>query len=415
MSRPSALGAVCYESESAFGENVSTFSIRLNHQGMVDASGLEQAKLACGNVQQLLQGGDSPIVGIKGGSFRTKFYLCGHGSTTSGSTTATAIPTILGYALGTSGVSAAAGTTFTGGTASVPTTTASGTFAAGSLCRGGLPIVGNTASDARASGQFAAILSHVTTTLTLLTAFPGAPTNGDVLYSAEMVYLNELPSSTAITGLRFLLQTANMEYECHGCYARSATFAVGVDGSLPTLEIEWAVAWWTYSTATFPSAVSVQTFPAAPGGGGNTSWFFQAKGTATRATRTVRSWSVSTALGNIPLVGPGGADQYQIITGAVRGPAKTTVTWTEDAQTATTTPTTETDWTNTTAKHGLLTLSSATGSAMAFYFPNLWPAEKKPVQFNDGGINRVKYTYDARADSTQATDLLASAMRIAFA
>jgi len=412
MSRPSALGALCYEAESTFGENTSTFATRLNHQGAIDASGLEHAKIECGNVQQILQGGDAPITGIKGGSFKTKFYLPGHGSTTASTMSATAIPTLLGYVFG--GVSLGpTGTTFTGGTASVPTTTSSATYTAGQLIRGGLPVIGNTASDGRGSGQFAVVASHSGTTLTLLNALPGAPTNGDVCYSTETVYINEVTST--MTGLRFLLQTWNMEYECHGCYAKSATLTVGINGELPMIEIEWGVSWWTYSTATFPSAVTVQTFNPSPGGGANASWFFQAQGTVTRATRTVRSFSITVALNNLPQIGVGGADVAQIYTSCVRGPAKVSVSWTEDAATATTTPQTETDWTNSTAKHGLLTVSSGTGSALAFYFPKMFPSGNKPVQFDDGSINRVRYTYTCHGDETRATDLLASCMRIGFA
>lgn len=416
MSLPSALGAVCYEAETTFGENTSTFSIRLNHQGEVDASGLEQARIECNNVQQYLQGGDMSFIGVKGGSFKLRLYLPGHGSTTAGSMSSTAIPTLLGYVVGDS-MTGPSGTTFTGGTASVPTTTASGTFTAGMLVRGGLAKVGNTAADGRASGQFAAVASHSATTMTLLTAFPGAPTNGDVLYSTEMVHTVELPSSTKIsmTGLRFLLQTANQQYECHGCYARSYSLTMGVNGEPPMIEIDFGVSWFIPVAPTFPSAVSVQTFNPAPSGGGNTSWFFQAQGTVTRATRTIRSFAVNVSVNNLPQVGPGGADQYQVVIGCVRGPARISVTWTEDAGAASTTPQVNTDWENTTAKHGLLTLSSATGSAMAVYFPKMIPMDKRPVQFADGGVNRVRYTYSAHADETRATDLLASAMRIAFA
>src|SRR6185437_3387009 len=86
-----------------------------------------------------------------------------------GATASTDLPTLLGFVFGTSGVSAANGTTATAGTATAITTAASGTFAAGSLCRVG------ALGDGRGGGQFAAILSHVTTTLTLLTAIGGSP------------------------------------------------------------------------------------------------------------------------------------------------------------------------------------------------------------------------------------------------
>jgi hypothetical protein len=419
MSRPSATAAIAYATESTFGENTSTFGTRLNILDAVDPSGLMQAKLDCANVQQLLQGGDLNITGIKGGSFKTKFYLPGHGSTTSGAMSATDIPTLLGIVLGGSSTGPTGTTCTATNTASALTTAASATFTAGQMCRVGLSPVGNTAGDSRGNGQWGAIVSHVTTTLTLLNALPAAPGNTDVVYSAETVFIAEqtagTPTASAITGTRWLLQGANMQYECHGCYPTAISFAVGVNGSLPSFEVTWGVSWWTYSTASFPSATSVQVFNPAPGGGAGASWFFAAQGTATRTTRAVRSWTMNVALNTMPQIGVGGSDVAQIYTGAVRGPATVTVEWTQDAETATLTPTTETDWTSTTASHGLMSLSTAIGTAMGFYFPRLVPIGNKPVQFNDGGINRVKYQYQAYADSTRVTDILASAVRIGFA
>lgn len=409
MSRPSALGTICYASESSWGEDVTTFGTRLPIANQVDASGLEQSLIETNRTVQMLNGGTFAAVGTMGGSFRTRFFLAGHGSTTSGATSATSLPTLLGYVFGGGPGSPAAGSTFTGGTATAPTTTASATFTAGQLCRGG------AFGDGRAAGRFAAILSHVTTTMTLLTAFAGAPTNGDVLYSAETVYASELPSSSAITGLRFLLQTANMEYECHGCWPKSVTISIPVNGELPTIEIEWGVSWWRHSTATFPSATSVDAFTPAPSGGAQFSAFFNAYGTATAATRTIRSLSISYGMNNIPVVGPGGVNQYQTITGCVRAPADISVEWVEDATTATASPQSNTDFTATTASHMLITTNATAGTAMGIYFCNLIPTGMNGVQFSDNGINRVKRMYKARADETRATDLLASAFRIAFA
>lgn len=150
-------------------------------------------------------------------------------------------------------------------------------------------------------------------------------------------------------------------------------------------------------------------------GGARSSFFFNAYGTATAAYRTIRSLSVSYGVNNIPVIGPGGVNTYQTILGCVRGPVDIGVDWVEDATAATATPQSNTDWTATTASHALYTLGTTAGSAMAVYFPNLIPTGNNGVQFSDGGVNRVKRSYKARADETRATDLLASAMRIAFA
>lgn len=419
MSRSSVPGAVCYEVESAFGENVSTFSTaRLPVQTAVDASGLTQAMIQCGTVYQHLQAGGEPIVGIKGGSFKTKFYLPGHGSTTSGAMTATDIPTLLGYVLGGSSLGPTGTTATAASTTTSINTTASGTFTKGQFFRAGTGVVGNTASDTRGSGQFNIVTAHNTTILTPKFATPGALNAADVIYSAETVYTAELPASSSMTSVRFLIQTFNMEYEAHGCYAKSVTFAgIGVDGSLPTVEIDWGVAWFTYSTAAFPSAVTMNDFTPAPSGGANSVFLLMPFGSTSRSTRTIRNFSVTCNLNTMAQMGPGGVDQFQVVTSAVRGPAKISVSWEEDAPAATLTPQTETDWTNTTAKHAMLQLSGSPGSAMAFYWPKMWPQGNKPVQINSNGINRHKYTYECQAD-TQAgnsTDLTCSAMRIGFA
>jgi len=409
MSRSAALGALCYATESSWGEDSTTFGTRLPVQSRIDASGLVQSLIPTERTVQLLNGGTFEAIGPMGGSFRTRFHLAGHGTTTSGATAATSLPTLLGYAIGGGPGTPAAGSTFTGGTATAPTTTASATFTAGQLCRGG------AFGDAKAAGRWAAIASHITTTMTLLTAFAAAPTNGDVLYSAETVYTSELPSSSAITGLRFLLQTANMEYECHGCWARSVSITMPVNGELPSVEIEWGVSWWRHSTATFPSATSVEAFTPAISGGAQSSFFFNAYGTATHAVRTIRALSIDIGVNNVPVIGPGGVNQYQTITGCVRTPADITVGWVEDATTATASPQSATDFAATTASHALWTSNTTAGQSMGLYMPNLIPTGNNGVQFDDGGINRVRRQYKARADETRATDLLASALRIGFA
>jgi len=411
MSYPSALASVLYSPESSWAETSTTFSTRLPVVGAVDVSGLQQAKLDTMRVVQLAQGAEAQVTGFQGGSFKTKLWLPGHGSTTSGATSATSIPTLLAYALAQgSGATPPAGTTLTGGTATAPTTTASATFTAGQLCRIGAN------GDSRGNGQFYAVTSHVTTTLNLKTGMSGAPSNGDVLYSAETIYISELPSTTSITGLRFTAMSANLQYNMHGCWAKSISFGIPVNGELPFVEIEWGVSRWTYGNATFPTTTTPENFAPAPGGGAGASFFFNTYGTATRATRSIRAntnAAINVALNNIPIIGVGSVGTTQAIVGCQRGPAKITFEWTEDAPTVTTSPQLETDFE--TISHGLLTLSNTAGTAMGLYMPKMIPTGSKPVQFNDGGINRIKHTYQCAADETQTTNLLASALRIGFA
>jgi hypothetical protein len=409
MSKASALCAAQYVTESTFGED-ATPTIRMPILDTVDLSGLTHAKVAAQRAVQYMQDDTPHITTIQGGSFRTRFYLTGHGSSTSGATALTSLATLLQHVFGAAVVSAASGTTATGGTATAVTTAASATFAAGSLCRIG---TGAGASDARGGGQFAAITSHVTTTLNLLTAIGAAPTNGDVVYSAEMVHTLELPASlAAVTGLSWRLFTANLQVDCHGCYASSLTLNLPVNGDLPTIEIEWQVAWWEYISATFPTATAMEEFTPAPSGPAG-SFYFQAKGTATRATRTPTALTISIATNIVPLMAPGGVGQYQACVGARRTPMEIMWEWEEEAPAASTTPQSDTDWDE--QKHALYTLNSVIGRAVGVYSPRLIPADQRPVQHSTDGLNRQRRRYKAVTGDTRTTDLTASALRIALA
>jgi hypothetical protein len=405
MSKASALSAALYIAESTFGED-ATPNIRMPILGPVDLSGLTQDKLAPDRAVQYLNDDTPHVTGIFGGNVRTAFHLTGHGSATSGATALTSLATLLQYVFGAAVASAASGTTFTGGTATAPTTTASATFAAGSLCRTG------STGDARGGGQFAAITSHVTTTLNLLTAMGAAPTNGDVLHSAEMVHTLELPASlAAVTGISWRFFTANLQVDCHGCYPTSVTITVPVDGTLPRIEIDWTVAWWEFVSTTFPSAASMEEFMPAPSGPTG-SFYLQAKGTATRATRTPTAFTISIATNIVPIVGPGGTTG-QAIVGARRTPMDIRVEWEEEAPAASTTPQSDTDWDQ--EKHLLYTANSIAGRALGIYFPRLIPVERRPVQNANNGLNRQMRRFKAVTGDTKTTDLTASAMRLALA
>lgn len=408
MSNPSALGALVYEAESTFGENVTTFTtLRLPIRDPVDVSGLVHNKIDSTRTHQHRQGGTQWVLGTQGGTIKTRMYLTGHGSTTSGATSATAMETLLGIVFGGGVVSAASGTTFTGGTASIPTTTASGTFAAGSLCFAG------ALGDARGGGQCYAIGTHSALNLNMLTALAGAPSNGDVLYSAYNIYTPEAPTTAAPTSVRFAALTGNLCFRLHGCVATSWTISGLNPGELPTIEITWNVARWAYSTSdTFPTTVSTDT--SNPGAVAAGSLYVQDLGTVTRATRTCRNFSIDYSASVELLRGPGGVGQYQDIIGAKRTIDAIKVSWTEDADAATTSPVLPGFGTATTAKHVLYTCSTGIGSRVGFYFPNIC-VTNVAQQFADQNINRLRVETMAYTGTTTTSDLTLSAMRMAFA
>jgi len=412
VSQTSKRGAVCYEAESSsiLGEDITTFStFRVPIVGKVDCSGLKEEKIDSDKVTQRRQEGSQWIRTTVGGSFKLKFSLPGHGSSTAGAGLAlSARETLLGRVLGNVALSAAAGTTYTGGTATVPTTTASGTFSAGSLVASGV------LGDGRGNGQIHAIATHVGASMTLLTGLGAAPSNGDLARAPTVLYPSESFGSTAIQGTRFLLQTANLQYECHGCVCTGWEITGQNDGEVLHVDTTWEVAWWRYSTATFPSAVASDTFvPAACAAG---SLFVADVGTATRAsnTRTCRDFKLDWKLGVQLLYGPGGFHPQQKLIGAVRTIDEIKVSWTEDADSATTTPVLPGYGTGTNFKHLLRTWNTTDGKQMAFYAPNFC-ITNVPVQFDDNGINRLRVEGMCYTGTTTTNDLTMSAGRLAFA
>jgi hypothetical protein len=413
MSNPAVLNAVCYSAESVFGETTTTATtLRLNIAAPVDTSGLKQDMIDPGLQKQRLMDGTTWIRGSMGGTFKTKLWLAGHGSSTSGATSIGLHETLIAnYVLGSAGaaaVSAASGTTTTGGTAAVWTTTASGTFAAGSLCRLG------ALGDTKGGGQFYAVGTHVTTSLTPLNQPPLAPANSDVLYSAVTGYLNS--TTVAVTGLRFLLQNKNIQYLCHGCAPTAASWGGFGIGQAPYVEVTWETSWWEYSASTFPSTVTTETFTPVPCGG-NTFWMNDV-GTATNtsgaAYRTVRDFTIDHKIDMHMLPGTGGVNAYQKYVGAIRGPDEVTISWVEDADATTTTPVMPGKADAGTAQHVMYTCSSVAGKAMGFYFPNLC-FDSKPVQMNDNNINRFKITMKAYTGPTTTNELTSSGMRVGWA
>lgn len=405
MSNASVLGAVVWEAEASWGVDTTTFATdRVAILDAVDISGLGYDVLEPNRVQQYRNEGSLYIRGPVNASFKTKVYLTGHGATMAGSPSIGAHEDFLALAFGSAAdLSATASTTLTGGTAAVPTTTASGTFDAGGLCRIG------ALGDGDGDGQFYAITTHVTTSLTLRGELNGAPVNGAVLYPVVQLYGPEAPTTTAITGTRMLLQTANLEIEAHGVFPQSIVLSGFNPGEIPSAEITWGVSWWRYSTATFPSAVAsvAGAYNPAPIAAG--SWNVAASGTTTRTTRDYRSLTVEHTLGVEPLMGPGGVNQYQKIIGARRTPDNIMVSWSQDADAATTTPALVTLLTNGAFLHGEFTGSTADGSAFGFAMPRMC-VTNYPTQKAEGNLNRLDIKCRAHTSSVTTTNLTLAAV-----
>ena len=404
----SAIGSVTYEAETLCGETTTTTgTFRVPDTTPVDTSGLLHHRYPSERIQQTLQGGDKWIKGTMEGEFKTRTWLTGHGSTTAGAGSKSAYQTFLGHAIGNSSAYVA-GTTLTGGTANIPTTTASGTHLAG-----GLTFIG-VLGDGDGGGQAYAIATHTAQNLTLLTDLRGAPVNGALMSGGVMLYPYESAGTSPVQTLRFKLATADYQYLCHGCAATSYSIGGLNPGDRPFIEVTWKVAWFEYRAETFPVTTTGNTDN--PSGNAAGSLYVNDVGTTTNvdgaACRTFYSIQFDCTIGMEVLRGPGGFNQYQDIIGYRRTPSQFKLSWVEAAESATTSPTLP-NWE--TQKHVGLTLAPADGARVAMYWPNVCPADPTPVQFADQNLNRIRFTGMCHTGSTTTNDLTMSAWRMLFA
>lgn len=416
MSGPSHLGAVLYEAEDTFGENEAMDSpVRLNIHNEVDVSGLTWEKQDLNPTRTYRNEGWHHVRGEMGGSFSIRVPLTGHGTATTGSLTATALTTLLGYVIGNS-EAAASGTTVDDATASATefdVTSASG-WLVGHLGRLG------ELGDGAAEGQAFVLGGIASSTFTAETALPAAPANSDVLYAMQTVYPHESSAAgTEVTGLRFLLQTDDLQFLCHGCYATGITISGLNAGELPMVEITFGVAWWEPVSETFPAASTLQTYapPCIDAG----SFAYNVAGTATRQTLSIRDFSLNINIDTVPLRGPGGAHTHQSIIGCRRRSVSATISFTVDSESPTTTPVWYSkydDNENSANYHWFLyTASVVDGSALAFFMPACVMTSPAPTQAAQDGLQRVSTSWQCQTNtdtSTATTDLWLSSFRIAM-
>jgi hypothetical protein len=414
MSNLALSGAICWEAETAgaynpatltgWAEPVDTWATdRVAVLESIDISGLTHDVLAPNRVTQYRNDGTPYILGVKGGSFKTKMYWTGHGSTMVGSPTINARENFIARAFGVAAaLSATSSTTLTGGTAAVPTTTASGTFSAGSLCRIG------ALGDGDGDGQMYPVTTHTTTTLTLRGALNGAPVNGAVLYPVVQYAIPESPTGGAISGTRFLIQTANHQVKVRGAFPMQIVISGQNPGELPTIEITWGVSWWDYTSQTFPSTTSSAAAFFNPATTTNGSLNLQLVGTTTRALRDYRGLTITHTLGIVPREGPGGANLGQKIIGATRVPDDIQVEWTEDADAASATPGVP-SLSLTSFYHIEFTGSSADGSAYGWAMPKAC-LMNRPTQRNEGGINVISPRFKAHTSTVTTSALTLAAI-----
>ena len=407
----SVLQSLLLKVESAWGETTTSMASakKITVVGGVKYQ-LDQPMLEPNRSTQYLQELTPGIPGPMGGSISFDVYLCGFGGTTAGATAVSDLGNLLGWVLGGNVVTAASGTTVSGGASTTTNivTTASGTFTPGGLFRLGAK------GDAGGDGQWNVVDTHTLTDLVPEFATPAAAAAAAVVYSAENIYTVEDGTAGAITGYRLQWFTANTQWTAHGCFPTAISISGLNPGELPKASITLGVSWFEPRADTFPETTALVSNTPAPVAAG--SFCLQTYATTTRNALSFRSLSLDITLGVAPLYGPDGANAYQKIVGATRTPTTIMATVVVDAGAASTTPTYWTNWLTNAYHHILASLTTATGQAVGFYLPRCVYMGNRPTQIESDGLNRVSLTFKAGTDTLETSSAVAlSALRIGLA
>jgi hypothetical protein len=391
--------SLAWKAESSWGEAATTMDYGIQHNDPVTLDGISQPMLP---PERVLSGRLDGTSGIPGAFTEVKLgwtcHATGHGSATTGATSISDLPRLVGNTLGGSGVSAPAGDTFSGGSATVPTTTTaagSNQIVAGSLIRGGVH------GDGRGEGRFYRVGEHSGSNLTLLTGFPVAPNNLDLLYSASIAYPKA--SEGAVAGTRVRVQTADGQAVLHGGFPTEFGFAIepGMPGKF---SFGYQFSYPEMLAATFPTTPTNDTFSPSPWTA-DSACFFQPVGTATGtvasgALISLRAFSMQYTVGMAPQPGGTGVSAYQTFTGATRTKDTCIVSITVDAEGADTTPTWWDRWLANLSYHMLITFNTKATQALGVYFPNLCFTGNRPFQSTMGGRNVVTMSFYAKQGAT---------------
>lgn len=398
--------SLAFEAESSWAEDVDTMTYGVQLCAPVSLSGITQEMLAPERVTARRLAGSKGIPGPYSNiSISFSCYLTGHGSATTGAVTVNALATLIGRTIGASAAASSSGTTLTGGTVTVPTTTASGTFSAGALCRIG------ALGDGDGEGQFYLIGTHTAQNLTVLNDLAGAPANGAILYNAGIAYAAD--SSCALTGTRFRIQTADLQFILHGGFPTAFSITDLGPGQVPKVNFTWMFSWPEPVAGTFPTTPNPDAFsPSANTADG--SYHFQTVGTSTRNLLNLRALSVDYSLAVMPIAGGAGVNAYQLWTGATRGRDKIFASMVVDAEGADATPT----WWDAFLLNGANTfvgsLNSKATQAVGLAMRNMVFAGPRPSQTDTGGRNTVPLRFESIASDTTTSDLTLTPFQLAL-
>jgi len=395
-----SLREVHYSSESTFGDSsTTTYATRFPVLDAVPT--LEQERVSDGSLQSRQNESRPGYLGVRTGELELQTYICGHNTAPTGALTESWLADLLSDALG--GINTAqVGTVLNGTPSALSFPTAAGTFTVGALGRIGAK------GDGGADGQAFMFTSGGTTGVPSIAA-PSAPAAGAQFYPMLTVY----PTETGHTSKRFQVMhsSTGAQYHMYGCQMASLALDLPI-GGLPKATMKYQAAYWKRSAISFPSSATLENCNVKPITGGSVAW--ADVGSTTRAILSPSSIEVSFDMGLAPLMGPAANQQtYQTINGWVRTKCvptvKITCPWETTFETLF-----DTDGSSTTHKQMMITLSAGNdGSALALYFPRLYPVGMRPSAVTDvNGVNYVVATFQGREGTTTTNDMTRSAFRI---
>ena len=403
------LGCLLYADEASYSEISTDFDQRLPLINNVNEiiGGLEQSLVNPAHVKQYQNERSRGFKSVMGGSFTIRMWLTGHGSATTGAISATELGTFLGRVVGNSDASQDGGTVNTPTSATQFTTTGL-TTASGKLIRIG------AINDGDGEGEFYAVNNAAT--LTVFNALAGSPLNGAVIYAPELVYPSEGPTSSTITSLRFNVISADQRYRMYGCYPTSMSITGLNVGETPEVSVTFAcAAWETESASSFPSAVATDYFNPAPVSGG--ALWINDVGTTTRQLVDYRNFTFNIDLQTIGKTGPNAPRAYQALTMCRRIRCTATVSFELDSETAGT-DTWGDKWNAADAsraeQHMVWTGSTGDGQAIGIKCPNLYYVDRRPTQFDSGGVNAKTVTFEAGTGTATTNDITMAAWMLAL-
>jgi hypothetical protein len=407
MGTPFQLREVHYSAESAFAENVTTFATRIPVES-ADLSGLTHVRAPYQGGKSRMNAGEPDHVMTRGGSFSITTNLIGHHGTAAGALTPTWLYDLLSLGLGGGDV-ASVGTTINNTSTVTSLAVAS---VSGKALGQGLRV--GTKGDGRGDGQFT-IVNSPAGPITTLTALPGIPTNGDVVYASQAVFHSESACLTGLTSRRFAVSwvgsTGVEQIYIRGCQLSGLSITCPFN-DVPKVTMTFVCAYWDYGASlTIPSALTLQNNYSQPVAAG--SLFLQDYGTTTRAVYTPSEVELTYDIGTEPIVGPGAVFPLQSAVGFVRTRMKPTLrmrlpvastwpTWWDSVESA-----------SSHFKHVLFTGSAVDGRALGIYMPRVKPCGQRPaIPVESNGQTYVDVFGMGVDDETRSTEIARSAVRI---